>query len=235
VRARPHTTRAGIVDLHTALAKARAGCGRLRNASAPSSPLHFLLPHTRRPHANQVARSTSTPPHRVEKPAKGRTPLPPLLPSCSRDETKTPKEAVARKKERKREQQDSLRIHAQPRPILLHEAPEDVLGGLVDVVSAGVFGEVAFEGDLRRVSTSERGRKGWKEKRVRRKERDGRIRGTGDEGRAGKGREEVRKEEEEEGDEGREGRRDMEELEDGESRIGGRREGMRRWWCAESG
>jgi hypothetical protein len=65
VRGRPHTTCAGIVDLHTALA---------------------------------LAQIKITPPHRVEKTAQGRTPLPPLLPSCSRD--KTPKEAVARKKEK---------------------------------------------------------------------------------------------------------------------------------------
>ena len=56
----------------------------------------------------------------------------------------------AKQVEKRRKQNDSLRVHAQPRAVLLHEPPQHIFGGLVDVGAARVLGEVAFEGDLGR-------------------------------------------------------------------------------------
>ena len=43
---------------------------------------------------------------------------------------------------------NSLRVHTQPRPIRLHELPQNELRRLIDVVPARVLGKVAVEGHL---------------------------------------------------------------------------------------
>lgn len=41
-----------------------------------------------------------------------------------------------------------LRIHTQPRPICLHELPQDILGRLIDIGATRVLWEVPFQRDL---------------------------------------------------------------------------------------
>ena len=41
-----------------------------------------------------------------------------------------------------------MRVDAEPRPVGLHEPPEDVFGGFLDVGAARVFGEIPFSWDL---------------------------------------------------------------------------------------
>jgi hypothetical protein len=60
----------------------------------------------------------------------------------------TPENKTKEGSEGNAEQKHSLRIHRQLRPVLLHELPQYVLRGLLKVVPAGVFREVAAEGDL---------------------------------------------------------------------------------------
>ncbi len=49
---------------------------------------------------------------------------------------------------RKRPYGHSLRVYAEPRPICLHEPPQDVLRRLVNIGPARVLGEVPLEGDF---------------------------------------------------------------------------------------
>ena len=54
----------------------------------------------------------------------------------------------------KRREKYILRIHTQPRPICLHELPQDVLGRLVDIGATRIFWEVSFQRDLSRRNIS---------------------------------------------------------------------------------
>lgn len=56
-------------------------------------------------------------------------------------------DSVSRVTEGKRKE-DALRVDTQPRFVRLHEPPQDVFRGFVNIVSAGVFREVAGEGYL---------------------------------------------------------------------------------------
>jgi hypothetical protein len=75
----------------------------------------------------------------------------------------------------------SLRIHCQPRPVLLHELPQYELGRLLQVVPARVLGEVVLEGNLwgRRVSGA-RTRNSEQVMKVKQGECKGKDRGLGD-------------------------------------------------------
>lgn len=123
-------------------------CDEREPAAVPTHPSPRNTNHPRRASVSCQRGLTITPPFSHPLPCSL---LHLQINKISSSRLSRPRQKRGRWKTSKKTQKNkhSLRIHTQPCPVLLHEPPQDILRGLVDVGPAGVFGEVFFEGDLR--------------------------------------------------------------------------------------